>query len=364
MGLLDDYDRLLGGRPKTMPAQGMPDPTASIAMTAGDDLDPFMSGRRAEALEVRGAPPPNIPGGMLAGPNQQRAFAAGDRPYGPQTRNLGIAQADAAPPKINLAEMNYGLGDNFPGVKNQTRLAEGLPMTAPEPEAAPPPKPLPPPATVAENRPSSSTAAPAFPPPRPSGLLSPKAPPPTQFAETAPLPPPRGMLAGPPPNARAELPPRPAPAMPVPRPPVIAGGGLPQSAPMPPVRPPELGGIETAALTPPAPIADNPIIGMGGDTAVGAAGAADAGSAIGGAAAGGIGAMGGILDGIGGLVKAFGGGGSAPPPAKPPQLSPSNAGPTVDAEIAQDRQMAPQILAGILANNPKSLLDPRRQRQA
>ena len=75
-------------------------------------------------------------------------------------------------------------------------------------------------------------------------------------------------------------------------------------------------------------------------------------------------ALGGILGGIGGLVKAFSGGGKSAPPARAPQLSPSNAGPTVDAEIAQDRQMAPQILAGILANNPKSLLDPRKQRRA
>ena len=146
-----------------------------------------------------------------------------------------------------------------------------------------------------------------------------------------------------------------------------------QAAPLPPPRPADLGGLGAqadAAIVPPAPVADTPIIGMGGGNAEGAslmaggAPIADAGSAIGGAA-GGMAGLDGILGGIGGLVKAFGGGGGGgAPPARPPQLSPSNAGPTVDAEIAQDRQMAPQILAGILADNPKSLIDPRKQRLA
>jgi hypothetical protein len=148
-----------------------------------------------------------------------------------------------------------------------------------------------------------------------------------------------------------------------------------EAAPMPPPRPPELGGLGAqadAAIVPPAPVADTPIIGMGGggnaegaSLMAGGAPIADAGSAIGGAA-GGMAGLDGILGGIGGLVKAFGGGGKGggAPPAKAPQFSPSNAGPTVDAEIAKDRQQAPQIMAGLLADDVKSLIDPRKQRLA
>jgi len=347
MGLLDEY--LLRGKPKLMPLEASKgfDPTAAMGMTAGDELDPFGGARRAEALEVRGAAPPNIPGGTLAGPNQQRAFAAGDRPYGPQTRNLGIAQADAAPPKTNLAEMNFGLGDNFPAPKNPARLAEGNPMQPPEPEPS---------SGLLSNKPAIPASSPM--------IVQPKPPMPTAFAERAPLPPPRSMLGGSSPAAPARVAaaPPPAPAMPPPRPPEIGNmAGLPQSAPMPPVRPPELGGIDTASLTPPAPIADTPIIGMGGDTAVGAADAAAASPA---AAAGGGDILGGILGAAGGLAKMFAGKKAPAPQAKAPQLSPSNAGATVDAEIAQDRAKAPQILAGLLADNPKRLIDPRKQRRA
>ena len=183
-GLLDDYGSLLRGRPKIMPGAGMLDPTGPVAMTAGEELDPFRGGMRAEALEVRGAAPAPVPGGTLAGPNQQRAFAAGDQPgagFGPRPPpGLAVAQADAAPPKTNLAEMNFGLGDNFPGPKLGGRLAEGLPMTGPEPS--------PPPSLIA------GPVAPAAPGPAggggPPSLLSPQSVAgATPFPATAPLPP-------------------------------------------------------------------------------------------------------------------------------------------------------------------------------
>ncbi len=264
MGLLDDYERLLRDKMKVMPPAGMLDPTEPVAMTAGDELDPTMKARRAEALEVRGAPSASL--------------------------------------------------------KQQERLPVGLPMQPPASEP-------------------------------PAGILAPKPPMPTAFAENAPLPPPRPMVPGNPPgNSPISRPPPPAPAMPPPRPPAIGGGMLagrmPETAPLPPVRPPELGGIDVAA----SPIIDTPIT------------VADAAPA---AAAGGGDILGGILGAAGGIAKMFGAGKKAPAPqARPPQLSPSNAGATVDAEIAQDRAKAPQILAGLLADNPKSLIDPRKQRRA
>src|SRR4051812_41309433 len=103
MGLLDDYGPMLRGKPKTLPFGADIDPTSANAMTTGDELDPSMKARHAEALEVRGAAEPNIPGGTLAGPNQQRAFAAGDQPgagFGPsppQGQNLKTALADTTP---------------------------------------------------------------------------------------------------------------------------------------------------------------------------------------------------------------------------------------------------------------------------
>src|SRR3954454_17301624 len=139
MGLLDDMGPLLKGKPKIMPSPltGF-DATPPSAMTSADELDPTMKARRAEALEVRGAAEPYVPGGTLAGPNQQRAFAAGDQPgagFGPpsppQAKNLAAAVADTEPPRA-MAGMDFGLGDNFPGVKRPERLAEGLPMTAPD----------------------------------------------------------------------------------------------------------------------------------------------------------------------------------------------------------------------------------------
>ena len=126
----------------------------------------------------------------------------------------------------------------------------------------------------------------------------------------------------------------------------MLAGRMPETAPLPPVRPPELGGIDVAS-----PIIDTPIA------------VADAAPAAAAASSGGD-ILGGILGAAGGLAKMFAGKKAPAPQAKAPQLSPSNAGATVDAEIAQDRAKAPQILAGLLADNPKSLIDPRKQRRA
>ena len=335
MGLLDDLGPLLRGKPKTLPFGANIDPTAFEAMTAGDELDPTMKARHAEALEVRGAVKPEPPGGTLAGPNQQRAFTAGDQPgagFGPtppQGQNLRTAIADAAPPKINLAEMNFGLGDNFPAPKNPARLAEGLPMTAPDITPGIP--------GVSPN-PGTGLLAKPMPPPRPPGIGGI---PPTRSAAKVPLPAPRPAGLG-----GAEVAST-APPMPPVRPPGIGGGGLLAGAPItPPVIPP------AAPIIPPAP----PIAPAGGALA----------GAAGGAAGGALGGLGGALGAIGAIASAFGGGkkAPAPPPAKPPELPPPRAGGEQAQQEQAARSQAPQILAGLLAAGNKNNLDPRKRQMA
>jgi hypothetical protein len=342
MGLLDDLGPLLKGRPKILPFGANIDPTAFEAVTAGDELDPTMKARHAEALEVRGAVKPEPPGGTLAGPNQQRAFAAGDQPgagFGPtppQGRNLRTAVADAAPPKINLTEMDFGLGDKFPAPKNPARLAEGLPMTAPE---------------ITPGIPAASPA-PA------TGLLA-----------NAPLPPSRPADLGGIPRTRAAA----AMPLPPPRPAGLGGAEVASTAPpMPPVRPPGLG-VEASggllskapAIVPPAPPIAPPIAPPTPPIAPPIAPVAAAGGAMGGAAGGAMGGLGGALGAIGSIAKAFSGGKAPPvPEARPPQLPPPRAGAEQAQQEASARSQAPQILQGILADTARNSLDPRKRRQA
>jgi hypothetical protein len=319
MGLLDDMGPLLKGKPKIMPSPltGF-DATAPSAMTSGDELDPTMQARHAEALEVRGAAEPNIPGGTLAGPNQQRAFAAGDQPgagFGPpsppQARNLATAIADTEPPRV-MAGMDFGMGDKGFPMKQPGRLAEGLPMTAPD-------------------------ASPSMPTPG-SGLLA-----------NVPLPPsrPAGLGGMPPTRSTAATP------MPPPRPAGLGGATEVASAsapPMPPIRPPDLG------ITPPAP----PIAPIAPPIAA----ASSAPQApVGGAAGGAMGGLGGLGSALGGIAKAIQGKPGPPPPqAKAPQITPSTAGPETSQQMAKASAQAPQILQGILAQDKEDTLDPRKRR--
>ena len=335
MGLLDDMGPLLKGKPKIMPSPltGF-DATAPSAMTSGDELDPTMQARHAEALEVRGAAEPNIPGGTLAGPNQQRAFAAGDQPgagFGPpsppQARNLATAIADTEPPRA-MANMDFGMGDKGFPMKQPGRLAEGLPMTAPD---ASPSMPTPG---------SGLLANVPLPPPRPAGLGGM---PPTRSAASTPMPPPRPAGLG----GAAE----------------VASTTAP---PMPPVRPPGLGleatGGMMASAPPVAPIAPPiaPIV-----PPIAAASSAPQ-APVGGAAGGAMGGLGGLAGAIGGIAKAIQGKPGPPPPqAKAPQITPSSAGPETSQQMAKASAQAPQILQGLLAQDKQDTLDPRkRQRTA
>jgi hypothetical protein len=332
MGLLDDMGPLLKGKPKIMPSPltGF-DATAPTAMTSGDELDPTMQARHAEALEVRGPAEPYVPGGTLAGPNQQRAFAAGDQPgagFGPpsppQARNLATAIADTEPPRA-MAGMDFGLGDNFPGVKRPERLAEGLPMTAPD---ASPSMPTPG---------SGLLANVPLPPSRPAGLGGM---PPTRSAAATPLPPPRPAGLG----GATEVASTAAPPMPPIRPPGLgleATGGMMASAPpIAPIAPP----IAPIAppIAPPTPAPQAPV----------------------GAAGGAMGGLGGLAGAIGAIAKGFGAGSKGPPPpqAKPPQITPSSAGPETSQQIAKASSQAPQILQGLLAQDKQDTLDPRKRR--
>ena len=79
MGLLDDYDKLLRGKPKTLPFGANLDPTL-MAMTAGDEFDPFMKGRHIEALQLRPSKAAAISadaGWHARRAEPQRAFAPG-----------------------------------------------------------------------------------------------------------------------------------------------------------------------------------------------------------------------------------------------------------------------------------------------
>jgi hypothetical protein len=323
MGLLDDMGPLLRGKPKVMPSPltGF-DATAPTAMTSADELDPTMKARHAEALEVRGPAEPNIPGGTLAGPNQQRAFAAGDQPgagFGPpsppQAKNLATAIADTEPPRA-MANMDFGLGDNFPGVKRPERLAEGLPMTPADPTPSPTA------GLLAANVP--------LPPPRPAGLGGM---PPTRSAAATPLPPPRPAGLG----GASE----------------VASTTAP---PMPPIRPPDLGGSAMAAAPPIAPIA--PPIAPPPSPAPQAPAGGMAGGAMGG--------LGGIASAIGKIAGGLQGKQGPPPPqAKAPQIAPSNIGAEVSQTQAAGKAQAPQVMQGLLAPAQNNTLDPRkRQRMA
>ena len=334
MGLLDDMGPLLKGKPKIMPSPltGF-DATAPSAMTSGDELDPAMQARHAEALEVRGAAEPYVPGGTLAGPNQQRAFAAGDQPgagFGPpsppQARNLATAIADTEPPRA-MANMDFGLGDKFPGVKQPERLAEGLPMTAPD---ASPSMPTPG---------SGLLANVPLPPSRPAGLGGM---PPTRSAASMPLPPPRPAGLG----GAAEVASTTAPPMPPPRPPGLgleATGGMMASA-APPIAP---------SAPPIAPIAP-PI----------AATSSAPQAPVGGAAGGAMGGLGGIASAIGKIAGGLNKPGPPPPQAKAPQITPSSAGPETSQQQAKASAQAPQILQGLLAQDKQDTLDPRKRRMA
>jgi hypothetical protein len=272
----------------------------------------------------------------------------------------------------------------------------------PSPPSSPPPpgptmvadapKVQPPPALVAPKEPPAGILAPTkladvepdfarrappteLPPPAPA----PKLPAPVQMAEKAPLSPKTGVLAGPPPSQAA--PPAPAPTRlgsnispgPAPgpaAPPLL--GGTPSVTPLPPVAP----ATATAPNVQPPGAAEAPGA-MGGGSPLtmnlnmptpaadpgpiaAAAPAADAGGA---GAMGGMGGMGDILGGIMGIAGAFGAGKSGPPPPKPPQIAPSNAGPSTDAQIAATRGPSQQIMAGLLADDVKSLIDPRKKKE-
>jgi hypothetical protein len=86
-------------------------------------------------------------------------------------------------------------------------------------------------------------------------------------------------------------------------------------------------------------------------------------AAGGAAAAGGGPNIGGILGGLAGIAKGLGGG-QAPqaPPVRFPQLSPSNAGPSVDAQLSAQKAPAAQIFSGLLADDVTDLVDPRKKR--
>ena len=67
--------------------------------------------------------------------------------------------------------------------------------------------------------------------------------------------------------------------------------------------------------------------------------------------------------GIAGIAKGLSGGQApAPPPVKFPQLSPSNAGPSVDAQLSAQKAPAAQIFSGLLADDMPGLVDPRKRR--
>jgi hypothetical protein len=344
-GLLDDYGALLGNKPKIMPGL---DPTAPVAMTAGDELDPTMGARRAEALEVRGAPPPNVPGGTLAGPNQQRAFAWGDQPSaGFPARNLSIAQADAAPPKTNLAELGFGLGDRgFPTPKLTNQLPQGNPMQPPA-VAGGPPSLLDPSPQFAPNTPAPPpqvAGGPPMPPPRPPGLGGPP-----QMAGGPPMPPPRPPgLGG---TQVAGGPPTPAPMTP---------GGNPAPPPNP-ILPPSIGAPPPGmGGGPPTPA---PIAPASAPVAAAPAAAAAAAPAAAGAVGGAAGGLGGIFSGLAGIAKGLQGkGGPPPPPAKAPQIQPMQPD-TASAGRAAGAQAAMQgNLGGGLLSSP-TLIDPRKRMQ-
>ena len=78
-----------------------------------------------------------------------------------------------------------------------------------------------------------------------------------------------------------------------------------------------------------------------------------------------MGGLGGLGSALGAIAKGIQGKPGPPPPqAKAPQITPSTAGPETSQQIAKASSQAPQILQGLLAQDKKNDLDPRKRRMA
>jgi hypothetical protein len=329
-GLLDDAYGSLLGKPKLMPP-GTNDGPFGVAGFKGWQMGPGTPG-----LTNADIPTPGGHNYLTDGPEGKGLLADAIRQNGP----------NPTPP----AGMDFARG--FVPPKTETRLAEGLPMTGPEPRTLASPGPAGP-ATPAAPGPAGGSgpsllspqsvagvnptgpAAPAFPPSRPPGLGGPPQ-----------------MAGGPP--------------MPPPRPAGLTPGGNPSLTPPPnPIIPPNIGpppsSIASAASAPvtPAPIAPAPSAPIASAPQVPAAGAG--GAAAG--AAGGLGGLGSIMSGIAGIAKGIAGNKGPPPPqAKPPQITPMGND-TAKAGIMQGSQQAlAGNLGGGLLSSP-NLIDPRKRQQ-
>lgn len=356
MGLLDDYNPFLRGKPKL---PGFP----PLRSPADEERGRANIRTILEGKDIAGgSDPPELKGlNLFPEPKQQERL-------GP-------------PPEATAADV----ADTF----------SPTPMTGMNPIT--PPRPFDPSrfADVPGGPGPTRVAAPAFPVPRPAGI---DAPAPIRTAANVPTPPPRpaslGILSDQPLS----------PQRPTGVPTVTPPPGLVENAPLPPQRPAGLGDpapARASAPTPPpiiptstigSPIADfgkggefdmgqglggglgngsddlgqglGGSLGNGSDDLAFAGGGGDTADAGGGGdGGGGGGGFGGILGAIGGLAKAAGGGGgggtSAPAPpvpvAKAPQLAPM-AG---DPGMAKRAQGAQQIMSGLLAD--PTLIDPRKK---
>lgn len=321
MGLLDDMGPLLKGKPKTMP--GLPGDNLDFGMGLPPigDPPPIPTGGPNALLKQEMTPGPNRITPTMASTEAPRGmdYGLGDTGFGGDVRQMlakppggGISEPQRRGLVTAATDMDFGLGDKGFG-KNPARLAEGLPMTPPEPSPSMP-------------TPGSGLLANVpLPPSRPAGLGGM---PPTRSAASMPLPPPRPAGLG----GAAE----------------VASTTAP---PMPPIRPPDL---DVASAAPPiAPIAP-PI----------AAASSAPQAPVGGAAGGAMGGLGGIASAIGKIAGAFNKPGPPPPQAKAPQITPSSAGPETSQQQAKASAQAPQILQGLLAQDKQDTLDPRKRRMA
>jgi hypothetical protein len=322
MGLLD-YGPMLKGKPKLLPPE-------LDAPRQTDLIDAF--GDKAHIAEIRSRggnilDAADIPLAGGKGPERALETATGDMDFGIGDKGFpGGASPRTATGKIDrplLTAENYG--SLSPGEPN-------LPKTMPEPGGGLLASKLPATAPVPPSRPAGlgETQVAGTPMPRPVASLS-EAP---RWRREPPLPPPRPAGLGMDASGGATA------AAPSPRTGLLAQAPTPPVVSAPPPAPPP---------PPPAPIAPPP-----------PATAPPAAGGVGGA--GGGPSLGGIAGALGGIAKAFSGGGAPPPPqVRFPQLSPSNAGPTVDAQIVAARGPAQQIMTGLLADDVKTLVNPKKR---
>jgi hypothetical protein len=339
-GLLDDAYGSLLGKPKLMPP-GTNDGPFGVAGMKG-----WQTGPGTPGLTNADIPTPGGHNYLTDGPEGKGLLTQALQQNGPNP---------VAPKGMDFAQ-------GFGPPKNETRLAEGLPMTAPEPRTLASPGPAGP-ATPAAPGPAGGSGPSLLSPQSVAGV-NPTAPAPPSLISGQPSLPAGSPFRQPPPTQVAGGPP-----MPPPRPAGLTPGGNPSlspsmTPPINPIIPPNIGpppaSIASAASAPvtPAPIAPAPSAPIAPAPQVPAAGAGGAA-----AGAGGLGGLGGIMSGLAGIAKGIAGNKGPPPPqAKPPQITPM--GPDTGRQnIAQGSQAAlAGNLGGGLLSSP-NLIDPRKRQQ-